>query len=67
LRTSCGSIQTKLTIIIAKEQSDYVAYCDELGISQRGRTPAEAKASVEVAILTYLKRIGAVRKAEQLN
>jgi len=61
-------MQAKLTIIIAKEKSDYIAYCNELGIASRGRTPAEAKAGVEAAIYAYLEETGVTpRKHEQLN
>lgn len=61
-------MQAKLTIIIAKEDSDYIAYCDELGIASKGSTPAEAKAGVEAAIHAYLEDLGAkfVKKG-QLN
>jgi len=68
LRAACGSVKAKLTIIIAKDKSDYVAYCNELGISSRGRTPAEAKAGVEAAICAYLEEGGGtIGKKEQLN
>ena len=61
-------MQQKLTIIIAKDDSDYVAYCNELGIEGRGRTPAEAKANVEAAIGSYLEGIGcALGMKERLN
>ncbi len=61
-------MKAKITILIAKEKSDYVAYCNELGIASRGRTPTEAKAGVEAAIYAYLEETGCtVRKQEQLN
>lgn len=60
-------VQAKLTIIIAKENSDYIAYCDELGITGRGKTPAEAKASVEAAIYAYLEGTGYSIRPERLN
>ncbi len=61
-------MQTKLTIIITKGNADYVAYCSELGVSGRGRTVKEARASVEAAIRDCLEEFGlAIRRQDELN
>lgn len=61
-------MQTKLTILIAEDGQDYVAYCSELGIARRGRTASEAQESIEDAIRSALEGSGvSLRKQEELN
>ncbi len=70
MQNCCASdqVKTKITITIAKEKSGYIAYCNELGISSRGKTLEEAKAGVEAAIYAYLEESGGpIRKQERLN
>lgn len=49
----------KLTAVITKEDTWYVAHCVELGVVSQGKTIEEAQANLKEAVDLYLESFGA--------
>jgi predicted RNase H-like HicB family nuclease len=45
----------KLTAVIEKEDSWFVAHCPELGVASQGKTTVEAKAMIQEAVELFLE------------
>jgi predicted RNase H-like HicB family nuclease len=45
----------KLTAVIEKEESWFIAHCPELGVTSQGRTISEAEAMIQEAVDLFLE------------
>ena len=49
---------TKITVVINKEKSWYVAHCLEIGVVSQGKTIEEAKVNLQEAVELYIESFG---------
>ncbi|HEX4350922.1 MAG TPA: type II toxin-antitoxin system HicB family antitoxin [Verrucomicrobiae bacterium] len=57
----------KLTAVIEKEESWFIAHCPELGVTSQGRTIPEAEAMIQEAVDLFLECADEVEVRRRLD